>query len=138
MVAFMDWPVLGGPSEWQLEAGRQGEAPLSKDFISSADRVSSLALASLTAAAIKSSRTSLSPSAIRLSSIPTDFAKPFPVKVTVTMPPPACPSTSMAAIFFLQFLHFRLQTSGLLHHVAKILHDPRTSLSLKLSCVPAS
>ena len=50
------------------------------------------------------------------------LSSPLAVSLTVTMPPPAVPSTSMRVELGLQLLHLGLQLRGLLHHAHEISH----------------
>src|SRR5215510_4208076 len=74
--------------------GGSGKPPVS-DFIFSCNTTSALRRASACAATMRSSRTSFSEGLRRESSILMPLRSPFAVRITVTKPPPAVPSTSI-------------------------------------------
>ncbi len=99
-------------------------------FILSCIRVSTLRRASAWAATIRSSRISFSAGLSSESSICTPLSSPLPVSFTVTRPPPAVPSTSLALELGLHRLHLRFEFGGLLHQAQEIGHrTPRLNRS---------
>src|SRR5512132_2946350 len=96
------WTAMAGHDDQKIlrnlhpnpNPGGRGKPPV-RDFIFSCNTASALRRASACAATMRSSRISFSEGLSRESSILMPLRSPFAVRMTVSMPPPAVPSTSI-------------------------------------------
>src|SRR5262249_50791011 len=91
-----DWEVFTKQNHPKPNPGGSGKPPVTS-FIFSCNTTSALRRASACAATMRSSRISFSEGFISESSILTPLRSPLAVIVTVTMPPPAVPSTAICS-----------------------------------------